>query len=587
MLSPDGKHISYLKPYKNRLNLFVQSADGTDVRRLTADSVQNIQYCVWANNDEILYLKNYNPDEEQVLYAVNRMGNGTRALVKGGKSRIKLITQERVCNNEILLVMNQRDESAFDAYRLNVKTGKLSLLVKNPGNITEWFSDPQGRLRLAIASDGVYETLLYRHSEDLEFRPVVKNNFKTTIAPVGFSNDSCIYALSNQNRDKKALVELNCITGKEHKEIYSNPDVDVSEGAYSGCRNKLVYAGYETWKKERYFLDDEVKAMYNQLGNMLPDNEICITNEDSLGKNFIVQTFTDRNPGSYYLYTPDQERLVKLGDINSSIKPRDMAAMKSVSFKTRDGLTIQGYLTYPRGFSKTNLPVVVLPHGGPGARNSWGYNSEVQFLANRGYAVFQLNFRGSLGYGKSFWVAGFQQWGGKIQDDITDGVKWLISEGIADPTRIAIYGSSFGGYSALHGLCFQPGLYSCGVSNAGITNIFTYMKGIPPYYKAYQQMYFEMVGDPEKNADNFRNSSPVFFANNINVPVMIAQGAKDPFVNISETNQFVRELKKRKVPVTYLLKEDEGHFFKKPENRMEFYVALEKFLQANLNKNEE
>ncbi len=223
-----------------------------------------------------------------------------------------------------------------------------------------------------------------------------------------------------------------------------------------------------------------------------------------------------------------------------------------------------------------------MPHGGPDSRNSWGYNSEVQFLANRGYAVFQVNYRGSKGYGKKFWIAGFKQWGGEMQNDITDGVRWLISQKVADPTRIGIYGSSFGGYSALHGLCFRPSLYKCGASYSGLTNLFTYLKDIPPYYRPYLQMYYETVGNPEVDADYFRAVSPVFHTDKIRSPVLIAQGARDPRVNMNETNQFVKELKKRKVPVTYILKEDEGHFFKNAENKLEFYRELEKFLDKNL-----
>ena len=347
----------------------------------------------------------------------------------------------------------------------------------------------------------------------------------------------------------------------------------------------MIFAGFDTWKKERYFLDEDTKAMYKRLAILLPDTEIKITDQDSVESKFIIRTFTDRNPGSFYLYTRSDNHLLKLADVNSLLNESEMAPMKPLSYKTRDGLTINGYLTLPLGKPERNLPVVVLPHGGPSTRNSWGYNAEVQFLANRGFAVFQANFRGSTGYGKAFWIAGFKEWGGKIQDDITDGTKWLITKGIADPDRIGIYGSSFGGFSALHGLCFNPGLYKCGASYSGLTNLFTYLKGIPPYYKPYQQMYFEMVGNPETDADYFRNTSPVFHTNRIEVPVLIAQGTKDPRVNVNETNQFVKELKKKNIQVTYILKEDESHYFRNPENRIEFYEQLEKFLESNLNKN--
>jgi dipeptidyl aminopeptidase/acylaminoacyl peptidase len=583
-ISPDGEYIAYLKPYKNRLNIFVQAVASKKVTQLTNDASQDITYYFWADNNEILYLKNAGGDADLQLFAVKKDGTNTRNLIEYRNSKIRLITSKAYQNN-ILVALNKRDSTVFDAYRMNIKTGELKLLVLNPGNITDYYADSASRLRLALTSDGVDETLIYRNSESAYFAPVVTNNFKTSIDVLGFSKDSCIYILSNQNRDKKALVELNCNTGKEHREIYSHPQVDITEGSFSKSRNKMVFAGFETWKKERHFLDKETEAMYKRLETLLPETEIKITDQDSAENKFIVRTFTDRNPGTYYLFNLSKNSLQKLGDVNPLIHQEQMAPMKPVKFKSRDGLTINGYLTLPLGHTDKNLPVIVLPHSGPSMRNTWGYNSEVQFLANRGYAVFQVNFRGSTGYGKAFWIAGFKEWGGKMQNDITDGVKWLISVGVADPERIGIYGSSFGGFSALHGLCFNPQLYKCGASYSGLTNLFTYVKGIPPYYKPYQQMYFEMVGDPEKDADYFRNTSPVFHTDKIKVPVLIAQGTKDPRVNVNETNQFVKELKKRKIPVTYILKEGERHYFKKPENRIEFYQQLEKFLDNNLNKN--
>jgi dipeptidyl aminopeptidase/acylaminoacyl peptidase len=466
-----------------------------------------------------------------------------------------------------------------------MKTGNLSLLFQNPGNITKWYSDPAGKLRMAIASDGVNETLLYRDKESQNFRSVLKNNFKTSISPISFSADnSCIYALSNKNRDKMALVELDCVTGKEHRVIYSNPQVDVSEAIYSVNRDKLIYAGFETWKKERHYLDDTFKAIFKKLEKLLPNTEIVIASSDSLEKKFIVRTYTDRNPGSFYLYSIDDDKLVKLSDVNSSLKVENMAEMKPISYKTRDGLTVYGYLTLPRGMPPQNLPVVVMPHGGPDTRNSWGYNSEVQFLASRGYAVFQVNFRGSKGYGKDFWIAGFKEWGAKMQDDITDGVHWLVKQKIADPSRIGIYGFSFGGFSALHGLMSSPALYRCGASYSGFTNLFAYFKDIPPYFRPYLQMYYETVGNPETDADYFRAASPVFHTDKIKVPVLIAQGGRDPRVNMNETHQFVKELKKKKVPVTYIFKEGEGHVFRNNENRLEFYKKLEIFLDQNLSR---
>lgn len=585
LVSPDGKYISYLKPDNNRIHIYVETLDGKTTTQLTCDSNRSIANYFWASNNEILYLKGASENMEPGLFAVNIDGNNKRELLSFPNTKIRLISTGPLSDGQVLVSLNKRDSTVFDAYRLNMKTGNLSLLFQNPGNITKWYSDPAGKLRMAIASDGVNETLLYRDKESQNFRSVLTNNFKTSISPISFSADnSCIYALSNKNRDKMALVELDCVTGKEHRVIYSNPQVDVSEAIYSVNRDKLIYAGFETWKKERHYLDDTFKAIFKKLEKLLPNTEIVIASSDSLEKKFIVRTYTDRNPGSFYLYSIDDDKLVKLSDVNSSLKVENMAEMKPISYKTRDGLTVYGYLTLPRGMPSQNLPVVVMPHGGPDTRNSWGYNSEVQFLASRGYAVFQVNFRGSKGYGKDFWIAGFKEWGAKMQDDITDGVHWLVKQKIADPSRIGIYGFSFGGFSALHGLMSSPELYRCGASYSGFTNLFTYFKDIPPYFRPYLQMYYETVGNPETDADYFRAASPVFHTDKIKVPVLIAQGARDPRVNMNETHQFVKELKKKKVPVTYIFKEGEGHVFRNNENRLEFYKKLEIFLDQNLSR---
>lgn len=585
-ISPDGKYISFLQPYGDRMNIFVQTIDGRNVTRLSNEKDFNISFYFWANNNEIVYLKDNSGNGRLQLFAVSRTGSNFRQLLSEKNVRLKLINQNNIVNNELLIALNKRDSTIFDAYRLNIISGKLDIVEKNPGNIIHWMADEQGKLRLALAGDGVNETLLFRRSESEAFKPVMTNSFKNKIYPVGFctSGTPCVYALSNLNRDKVALVEINCSTGKETGVIFSHDSVDVLEAGYLPLRHKLLYAGYETWKKQRYYLNDSLRMVYARLEQLLPNNEIKIADQDTAGKNFIVKTFTDRSPGAFYLYNQPEGKLTKLSDINPSIHPEEMCRMRPVSFKTRDNFLIHGYLTTPLGVKPKKLPLVVIPHGGPSARNSWGFDSEVQFLANRGYAVLQLNFRGSKGYGKKFWIAGFKKWGSDIQDDITAGVNWAISEGIADKNRIAIYGTGFGGFSALYGLCFHPSLYRCAASQSGFVNLFTYIKAVPPYYKPKLQMYYEMVGNPEKEMDYFRSVSPVFHTDKIQAPVLIAQAVRDPRVNINETNQFVKELKNRKVPITYLVTENDAGSESNPEVQMQFYRKLDEFLRNNLKR---
>jgi dipeptidyl aminopeptidase/acylaminoacyl peptidase len=313
-------------------------------------------------------------------------------------------------------------------------------------------------------------------------------------------------------------------------------------------------------------------------------DEIVITSTNEAEDRFIIRTFSDRTLGNYYYYDTKLGKVEQIAEVSPWLKKEHLAEMKPIQYTTRDGLVIQGYLTLPKGREPKKLPVVINPHGGPWARDVWTFNPEVQFLANRGYAVLQMNFRGSTGYGRKFWEASFGQWGLKMQDDITDGVNWLIEQGIADPKRIAIYGGSYGGYATLAGITFTPDLYACGIDYVGVSNLFTFLGSIPSYWEPYRKMLYEMVGDPNKPEDKKRleATSPVFHVQRIKAPLLIAQGAKDPRVNKNESDQMVEALRKRGVEVQYILKEEEGHGFNNEENKFEFYRAMEEFLAKHL-----
>lgn len=586
-ISPDGKAISYLQVEGKKQNLFVEDLASGKSSQITNLNEKNINYYFWVSNDELVYFKE-KAGAERVsdIFIVNKNGGNERRLSDNGKSRMRVLKDELIDDKFLLVSSNKRDSTVFDVYRLNVRDGHMDMAAKNPGNITNWITDSQGKLRLATSSDGVNETLLYRDTETKTFKPVITNNFKTTLKPIAISDSkpNIVYAVSNVNRDKNALVELDCLTGKEDKVIFKNDTLNVTDAMYSKSKKRLSYVICETWKKEKYFLDSTSKELYRRLDQLLPNTEIRLISRNKAEDRFIVRTFTDRNPGSYYLYFAGKGTLRKLADSNPFIKESEMSQMKPVTFTARDGLKLQGYLTLPLNKTAQNLPVVVLPHDGPTGRNSWGYNAEVQFLVNRGYAVFQVNYRGSSGYGKSFAAAGFGEWGGKIRDDISDGVKWLIGQKIANPKRIAIYGTGFGGYIALNSLYSNPGMFACGGSNSGVINLFSYLKSIPPFLQPNLQMYYEIIGNPVTEVDYMRQASPVFHADKISVPVFIAQSPKDPSSNSAEAIQFVKELKKRSVNVTYLEKEYSEFSPQGEEVRKKLYAALEQFLAANLSK---
>ncbi|MBB2146669.1 prolyl oligopeptidase family serine peptidase [Pedobacter sp. LMG 31464] len=586
-ISPDGKSLSYLKLQDKKQNLFVEDIATGKVVQLTHLHEKNINFYSWVSNNELIYYKEKAGERFQSdLFIINKEGTKERQLGSNEKSRIRVLEDQLIEDKFLLVLSNRRDSTVSDVYRLNVRDGKMEMAAQNPGNITNWMTDSRGKLRMAVSSDGVNETLLYRENEEQELKPIITNNFKTTLFPVAFSEDkpNIIYAISNVNRDKNALIELDCTTGKEKSVLFANDTLNVVDAQYSRQKGKMAYVVYETWKKEKHYLDDDAKILYQKLDKLLPKTESRIIDRDKNENVFVVRTFTDRNPGSYYLYSANSGTLKKLSDINSAINVEQMCEMKPISYIARDGLKINGYLTLPLNTSAKDLPVVVMPHNGPGLRNTWGFNAEVQFLANRGYAVLQVNYRGSTGYGKSFYAAGFKQWGAKIQDDVDDGVQWLINRKIANPQKIAIYGSGFGGYIALNGAIKSPKLYKCAASNSGVLNLFSYLKSIPPYFKSNLQMYYDVLGNPDTDVDYMRQASPVFHADKINIPIFITQNIKDPRINSSDAIQFVKELKKRNAPVTYFEKEETPFAMNREESRQKVYTALEQFLESNLKK---
>jgi dipeptidyl aminopeptidase/acylaminoacyl peptidase len=312
------------------------------------------------------------------------------------------------------------------------------------------------------------------------------------------------------------------------------------------------------------------------------DYEVVITSASKEEDKFLVRTYSDRSLGAYYFFDVKTDELTKLSEVSPWLDEKKLSPMEPISYTTRDGLTVHGYLTLPNGKEPTNLPVVVNPHGGPWVRDNWGYNPEVQLLADRGYAVLQVNYRGSTGYGKEFWTASFKQWGQAMQNDITDGVNWLIEQGIADPNRIAIYGASYGGYATLAGLTYTPELYACGVDYVGVSNLNSFLQTIPPYWKPFLEMMYEMVGKPGDDQEMLDAYSPALNADKITAPLFVVQGANDPRVNIDESDQIVIALRERGVEVPYMVKYDEGHGFLNEENRFDFYKAMTGFLAMHL-----
>ena len=587
-ISPDGRHISFVAPYKDRMNIFVRPTDGGEELQITAETERSIAGYMWADNERLLFMKDTAGDENYRLYGVNLDGTDLRCYTDFPGVRTSIIDDLEDVPHQILIGMNRRNPEVFDPYRLDLQTGELTQLAENPGNWQGWMTDHNGCLRAVTAIvDGVNTQILYRENDTEEFRPVLTTNFKEEVAFLDFTADnSLVYAATNLGRDKIALVLMDPATCEEKEFLFEHPKYDVAGIAYSRRRGKLLTVFCSGHKDPvRHYFDSDEKALRNRIKAHFPHHKVGVADTDKAEENLLLYVGSDRTRGAYYFYNVQEDKPRLLAETAPWLCEEDLVEMHPVCYTTRDGLEIEAYLSLPHGYTPDtakSLPTIINPHGGPWARDKWGFSSETQFLCNRGYAVFQMNFRGSTGYGRRFLEAGYKQWGRAMQDDITDGVEWLKARGISDPKRIAIYGGSYGGYATLAGITYTPDLYACAIDYVGVSNLLTFMQTIPPYWKPMLEMMYEQVGDPVRDREMLDACSPALHADRIVAPLFIAQGANDPRVNKAESDQMVAALRARGVEVEYMVKENEGHGFHNQENRFDFYRAMERFLARHL-----
>lgn len=586
-ISPDGQYISYRAPWKSRMNIFVQKVGSTEAVQVTTDTIRDVGGYFW-KGDRILYSRDINGDENFIVFSASIDGKDVKALTpeKGVRAGV-LDDLDKVPGMEqsVMVQMNDRDARVFDPYVINIVTGERKAMYDNSkDNYESWITDHNGVIRMATKTDGVNTTIFYRADDKTPFTPYMTTGFKDSWSPqmFTFDNTNLIVNHNLNGRDKSAIVEWDLAGKKETKVIAENADYDMGGVSYSKKRKVLTMATWTGAKSERMFLDKETEAMYGKLAPKFNGLEYWVYGEDESETKFLVWAGSDRDPGTYYSYDAATDDLKELAKLRPWINAEHMANMEPITYTSRDGLTIHGYLTLPVGREAKDLPLVVNPHGGPWARDEWGFNPEVQLLANRGYAVLQMNFRGSTGYGRKFWEASFKQWGKTMQDDITDGVEWLTKSGKVDPKRVAIYGASYGGYATLAGITFTPDLYAAAVDYVGVSDLFTFQRTIPPYWAPFRDMMYEMVGDPAKDSLLLDAASPARHADKIKTPLFVAQGANDPRVVKAESDQMVAALKARGVEVQYMVKDNEGHGFHNEENRFEFYDAMEKFLDQHI-----
>jgi dipeptidyl aminopeptidase/acylaminoacyl peptidase len=584
-LSPDGKGYIYRAPVNGINNIFFREIGREESFQLTHSPDRDIMEFYWGNNKEVLYLQDTEGDENYKLYRLTVATKEVKCLTDFDNSNTAIIDFYAKNPDEIIISLNKRDPEASDVYRLNILTGELTMIEQNPGNVRSWMVDNDGVVRIAYAGN-----VLYRKDKASPFEKLsdLKKEDDTFTIQYFTPDNKNVYAYSNIGRDKIAIVEYDLNANRETKVLFENEYYDAFGDderdyfEYSRSRQKLFYAIYTAEKRTLHFFDKDMEKVYRKLKGKVGDYEIQFLSISDDFNTFIFYASSDRSEGTIFLYNRPNDKLQLISAATPWLKEDEMATMKPIRYRSRDGLTIHGYLTVPKGRNAENLPVIVNPHPGPQWRNSWGFNEFVQFFANRGYAVLQVNFRGSEGYGKKFMQAGFKQWGLKMQDDITDGVNWLIDQGIADKNRIAIFGWSYGGYASLAGVTFTPDLYACGIDFWGITNYFTFYNSFPPQWKPYLEEINRRWGDAVADSIQMHQTSPVFHAENIKAPVFIGQSANDRRVVFQHSEQMVDELKKHNKEYEYFLVEGEGHALTNEKKIIELMKRVELFLSKHM-----
>lgn len=595
-ISPDGKYISFIKPYHDVRNIWVKGVNEPfdKARPVTAEGKRPIANYFWSwDSRRILFVKDNDGDENFNLYVVDpASANGPDGvpvatnLTNAQKVRTEIYNVPRSDPNSIYLGMNDRDPSWHDLYKVNLTTGQRTLLRKNEDRISGWTFDNKDQLRLATRSADNGDTEFLRVDGD-KFTKIYGCGPLESCEAVRFdqANRRVYLATNHGDRDLIQLVLFDPVTMKETF-IEEDPihRVDFDHAVFSDLNNALTGTVYIGEKATTYWKDRKFQSDYDLIKQRLGDREITFGSHTKDERKYIVSTFSDVDPGTVWLFDRDSKNLTTLYQSRASLPREALAQMKSIRYPSSDGLEIPAYLTLPKGVEPKNLPLVVLPHGGPWGRDVWGFSGLPQFLANRGYAVLQPNFRASTGYGKKFLDAGNGQWGEKMQDDITWGVKYLVAQGIVDPNRAGIMGGSYGGYATLAGVAFTPDLYAAAVAIVAPSNLISLLKTIPPYWDTIRQTFYLRMGNPNTpdGVAQLTRQSPLNSADKIKTPLMVVQGANDPRVNKAEADQIVIALRDRHYPVQYLLAPDEGHGFQRPINNLALYAETEKFLAKYL-----
>lgn len=596
-LSPNGQYISFVKPYKGTRNIWVKAINAPFVsaKPMTADTTRPVSSYFWSRDGKyLLFVQDKGGDENFNVFAVNpaeslKAGQDvpTARDLTGLKGvRVQIYEVPKNDPNTMYVGLNDRDKAWHDLYKLNIATGEKTLLRKNTDRINGWNFDWDYKLRLATRSAEDGSTEILRVDADKLTKIYSTNIYETSYIAGPHKDNKRFYVVTNKgDRDLQQLVLLDPATGNEEL-VETDPlkRVDFGSISISDLTHEPIYTAYTDDRLRRYWKNKAYEADFATIQKKFPGADVYPGSSTDDERYWILSVANDINPGEVYLFDRKTKALTFQYKPRPKMPVGDLATMKVVRYKSSDGLEIPAYLTLPKGGDPKNLSLIIFPHGGPWARDQFGYNSFHQFLANRGYAVLSPNFRSSTGYGKKFLNAGNREWGQKMQDDLTYGVKYLVPQGIADPKRVGIMGGSYGGYATLAGLAFTPDVYAAGVSIVGPSNLITLLNSIPPYWESIRKQFNERMGEPNtpEGKAQLERQSPLNSAIKIKAPLLVVQGANDPRVNKAESDQIVIALRDRGFPVEYIVAPDEGHGFARPVNNMAMLAAAEKFLAKHL-----
>ncbi|MGK7904001.1 MAG: alpha/beta fold hydrolase [Hormoscilla sp.] len=582
-ISPDGLYLAYMAPdEKNVLQVWLQTLGQTDDRQLTKEPKRGIKSYSWTYRaNQLIYRQDADGDENFHLYLVDLESGLVRDLTPFQGVKAEELEMVEAFPDEILVGLNLKNPSLFDVYRINLKNGAVEWDTENPGNGISWKADANLQVRAAIATtaEGGYD-LLYRETMDKPWEILDHWGPDEEGEIVGFAADGkTLYFVGNHDANAYRLMAIDPQTGAETV-MAADDQYDAKNVLKHPTKGTMEAVSFYKQREEWQVLDSSVAADFEAIAKVRR-GDYSIISRNLADSCWLVAYQTDDGPVYYYSYDRASKTSTLLFSDRPQLEDLPLAPMQSISYQARDGLTIEGYLTLPMG-DPGPWPAVMLVHGGPWGRDVWGYNPQVQWLANRGYAVLQVNYRGSGGYGKDFLNASNREWGGAMQDDLIDGVNWLVDRGIADKSRIGIMGTSYGGYATLVGLTFTPEVFACGVDIVGPSNLVTMIESFPPYWKSLQAMLVHRVGDWQTEPEFLKSRSPLFFADRITKPLLIGHGAKDPRVKQAESEQIVEAMRQAGKEVKYILYTDEGHGFARPENRLHFYAIAEEFMAEQL-----